>query len=274
MKLRLAPTTARFITSFSMSLPHAVLLTGPEGVGLHTLAEHLARQNGRILADIIPESKTGSSLRAIPVERIRQLYVETRSKLDGTNFVIIDDADHMNHVAQNALLKLLEEPNASICFILTSHTPDKLLPTIRSRVQQCAVAPISEVESKRLLEANGVKDATTIQRLLYVATGLPAELTRLLQNKSAFTQLLERVGRAKLLIEATPYQRLAASVRYMSDRQEALHIIDTALLLLRRSLAANPHPDTIRKIDSFVQASESIRANGNVKLQLARAVVQ
>src|SRR5690242_1796357 len=105
MKLRFAGPTERFITHFENSVSHALLLTGPKGVGLHALARHLAQQNGRIIATLTPIAKTTAAIPAIPVERVRQLYVETRSKLDGQNFVIIDDADAMNHVAQNALLK-------------------------------------------------------------------------------------------------------------------------------------------------------------------------
>jgi len=178
MKLRSAPATERLIANFGVSGGHATLLTGQTGAGLYTLASHLARSNGTLLATIKPEPKTAGSIPTISVERVRELYVETKSRLDGANFVIIDDADSMNHVAQNALLKLLEEPNESIRFILTSHKPDKLLPTIRSRVQTFSVPPISLLDSKRLLTSLGVKDELSEQRLLYVAQGLRAALRR------------------------------------------------------------------------------------------------
>lgn len=273
MKLRVAPTTQRYIDLSGSIDSHATLLTGPVGVGLYTVALHMAESNGRVLATIRPESKTTTSVATIAVERIRQLYVETRSKQDGRYFVIIDDADTMNTVAQNALLKLLEEPNESIRFILTSHRPDALLPTIRSRLQTVALPPVSLLESKRLLNALGVNDALAEQRLLYVAQGLPAELTRLVRNESDFRVLSERVQRARQFVEGSAYQRLALVVASSDDRTGAIKLIDMTVMLLRRSLAVRPDRSSIALIDRLLAASESIRANGNIKAHLAAAVV-
>lgn len=273
MKLRVSTATERFIREYGQSLPHAVLLTGRTGTGLHSLANHLASSNGRLLTTVIPESKS-TAVASIAVERIRQLYIDTRSRLEGKNFVIIDDADTMNHVAQNALLKLLEEPNESICFILTSHSPDKLLPTIRSRTQSFAVPPISQLESKRLLTSLGVTDALVEQRLMYVAQGLPAELSRLMANESDFKTLLERVQRARQLIEGTVYQRVAMCVGFSGDRHEAIRLIEMAILLLRRSLASSSDRGTIDMIERLMRATDAIRGNGNVKLHLTAAMIQ
>lgn len=273
MKLRAASSTERFIEAYFGSLPHAVLLSGRFGVGLKTLAMHLATNGGTVLAVVSPESKS-SSVPSISVERIRELYSETKSRLKGKNFVIIDDADAMGTPAQNALLKLLEEPNESICFILTSHYPDKLLPTIRSRAQGFVVAPVSELDSRRLVKSFGVSDPTTEQRILFVAGGLPAEITRLLTSETDFKKLLERVQQAKSLIEGSTYERITASMRLGADRQEALRIIDMTLLLLRRSLSAAPNTSTMEAIARFIAASESIKANGSIKLHMTRAVVQ
>ncbi len=254
-------------------MPHALLLTGPVGVGLGTLAAHIASINGRTLTTVTAESKS-SALPSISVERIRQLYIETRSKLDGKNFVIIDNADAMNHVAQNSLLKLLEEPNESICFILTSHSPDKLLPTIRSRAQSFVVPPIDQLESTRHLKTLGVDDTLTTQRLMYIAEGLPAELSRLASKKSDFKALSERVQSARQLIEGDQYRRLALVMSLGSDRHETVQLIDTVVLLLRRSLSIRPDRSTMHRIESMMKASDAIRANGNVKLHLAAAMVQ
>jgi DNA polymerase III delta prime subunit len=273
MKLRIAPSTERFIAQFNANPSHAVLLTGGEGTGLFTLAEHISAASGHILNVLKPESKTSTSLPTISVERIRQLYVETRSRLNGDHFVIIDDADTMNHVAQNALLKLLEEPNPSVHFILTSHSPDKLLATIRSRTQTFAVPPIDALESRRLLKGLGVSDTLTEQRLLYVAEGLPAELTRLSRSDGDFKLLAERVQKARQFAEGTPYQRLAVILSMKEDRQGTLKLIEMITMLLRRSINGSPERSTLQLIDRLLESSELIRANGNARLQLCAAVV-
>ena len=270
MKLRLADATERFIPTIVASNAHAVLLTGPVGVGLGTLARHIAHQAGAILADVVPES-TGAALPSISVERIRELYTETRGVHSRRHVVIIDDADAMNHVAQNALLKLLEEPSRSIIFILTTHSPDKLLPTIRSRVQTFSVPPISAIESSRHLKSLGVTDTLTEQRLMFVAEGLPAEMGRLVSNQSDFTSLLERVQIARQFVEGSPYQRLVVVSGFTGDRKAALMFIEMTLMLLRRSLSARPDGSTLSRIQALLDASSAIRMNGNIKLHLSVA---
>ncbi len=273
MKLYLSQGVTEFLDDFSKSLPHAVLLTGPVGAGLGTLAAHMAQTNGTLLVQVAPEVKRTGSLAAISIERIRELYTETRSRQNTPSFVIIDDADAMTTAAQNSLLKLLEEPNESIHFVLTSHSPDRLLPTIRSRVRTLAVPPLSKLESRRLLRAIGIKDELAEQRLLFVADGLPAELTRLAETDGDFKDLSERVNKARRLIEGSTYDRLAAVQSLSEDRAATLKVIETVILLLRRSLASNPDQATLQFIDRLLGASEAIRANGHVRLHLASAVV-
>lgn len=272
MKLRFSESTNRLIETFGIHAPHALLITGPIGVGLKTLAEHLAAAGGQKLAVIEPES-TSSALPSIKVERIRQLYVETRASLDGDYFVIIDEADSMNHVAQNALLKLLEEPNESIHFILTAHQPDRLLATIRSRTQLFSVPLISQIESTRLIKSLGVSDETDQRRLLYVAEGLPAELSRLASNKADFITLAERVQKARQFVQGTSYQRLIEVQTLKDDRYGTIQFIDTVILLLRRSLSGKADASTVRFINRMMEASDAIRSNGNIRLHLSQAAL-
>jgi DNA polymerase-3 subunit delta' len=179
----------------------------------------------------------------------------------------------MTASAQNSLLKLLEEPNESIHFILTSHSPDRLLATIRSRVRTLAVPPLSTLESRRLLHSIGIKDKLAEQRLLFVADGLPAELRRLVETDGDFKELSDRVNKARRLIEGSAYDRLAVVSTLTEDRAGSLKVIETVILLLRRSLTNNPDQATLRFIDRLLGASDAIRANGHVRLHLAAAVV-
>lgn len=273
MKLYISDVTAAFLADFSKSLPHAVLLTGPIGAGLGTLAQHMAQENGELLVHVQPEAKRTGSLAAISTERVRQLYTETRSRQSKASFVIIDDADTMTQSAQNALLKLLEEPNESIHFILTSHSPDRLLATIRSRVRMLAVPPLSTLESRRLLRSIGITDALAEQRLLYVADGLPAELRRLAETEGDFKALSDRVNKARRLIEGSVYDRLAVAHSLTDDRAGTLKLIETVILLLRRSITNNPDQATLRFIERLLDASDAIRANGHLRLHLAAAVL-
>ena len=73
--------------------------------------------------------------REILIEQIRELkrdVIIVPNESDKKAYVI-DDADTMNDNAQNALLKILEEPPSHAVFILRSSSPAELLPTVRSR---------------------------------------------------------------------------------------------------------------------------------------------
>lgn len=273
MNLRLSKQTLQMIEAYGASPTQALLLSGSSGVGLQTLASHIVSLNGTLLARLQPESKTSSSLSSIPVERVRSLYTETRTRLNGLHFVLIDDADKMNHVAQNALLKLLEEPNKSIRFILTSHAPSNLLATIRSRVQEYVVPPISQIDSRRLLNSLGVKGDLAEKQLLYIASGLPAELTRLASNPDTFKTVSQRVSLARQFIEAGTYGRLVIIQTLKDDRAGSIEFIEMIVYLLKRSVASNPNRSSLELINNLLKACNSIRMNGNIRLQLSRAVL-
>ena len=274
MQLRFHPKTTAYLKQLSAFLPQAVLLTGTAGSGLATLARHIAATNGTLLSFLETTTKSStSSLASIRVEQIRELYLGARSHFEQPHFIIIDDADTMNHVAQNALLKLLEEPNSSIHFILTSHSPDLLLSTIRSRLQVFSVPPISELDSRRILTAQSVTSELDERRLLYIANGLPAELTRLATNDTDRSDLFERVQQARRFVEGSTYERLTIAQSLKDDRRGAIELIRLIVLLLRRSIKPDTSRKPIEQIDSLLHAADSIRANGNVRLHLAAAVL-
>ena len=272
--LVLNESTKAFVLQFKAAAPQAQLISGPKGSGLHTLAASLVTQSGTLLSTVTPVRKTPTSLPSISVEQIRSLYEQARTRLNGPHFIVIDDADTMNHSAQNALLKLLEEPNETIHFILTTHSVEKLLPTIRSRVRHFAVPPISQQASSELLKSLGVHDELAVRRLLFIASGLPAELCRMADSPADFKVLGERAATAKAFVEGNTYQRMVVISSLKDDRSGAIELIEVILLMLRKSIGSMNHSHTIRLIDNLISCSESIRANGNIRVQFMRAITK
>ena len=155
-------------------LHHAWLLTGPEGVGKATFAYRAARRLlgappapaygvlgtdpeaavcRQMLARSHPDllvleriGEDGKPRKTIPVDEARRLS-EFFSKSPASaphRVAIIDAADDLNVNAANAVLKTLEEPPPRGVLLLISHSPGKLLPTIRSRCRRLAFAPPPE----------------------------------------------------------------------------------------------------------------------------------
>ncbi|SPH24014.1 DNA polymerase III subunit gamma/tau [Defluviimonas aquaemixtae] len=88
----------------------------------------------------------------ITVDEVRKLrsFLQLSAADGGHRVVIVDAADEMNIAAANALLKMLEEPPAGVTFLLVSHQPSRLLPTIRSR---CRALKLGTLASSDLVEA-------------------------------------------------------------------------------------------------------------------------
>jgi DNA polymerase-3 subunit delta' len=144
-------------------LPGAILLHGPRGVGKATLAFDIARAvfartGDESPAHVAAQMAAGSypNLRllrkaprdtgkgfytAIRVEEVRM----TRGRA-GFRIVVVDAIDDCNPSSANALLKILEEPPSETLFILISHRPGGLLPTIRSRCHAIALRPLSDAQ--------------------------------------------------------------------------------------------------------------------------------
>ncbi len=187
---------------------HAWLLAGPQGVGKASFAAAAARY---LLADAagpnvegegidVPEShpiarliEAGSHpdlrvLERLPRpnsdEQARNINIEQvraiASLLGNTPFmspwraVIIDALDDLERDAANALLKMLEEPPGNTLFLLVSHAPGRLLPTIRSRCRILQFAPLGDDEMQQVIRTLLPKaDEAEAAALVRVAGGAP-----------------------------------------------------------------------------------------------------
>lgn len=169
---------------------HAILIEGPHGIGKATLAFRFAYHvlshpdplsAPDTLSDPDPASalgrqiasgashnllhlsrpvdeKTGKVRAAITVDEVRRAgkFFAQTSGTGNWRIVIIDPADDLNRNAANAILKILEEPPRNAMFLVLTHAPGKLLPTIRSRCLPLSLSPLSENDLARALDNLGV----------------------------------------------------------------------------------------------------------------------
>lgn len=108
--------------------------------------------------EIAEEGKKKPS-KQIKIEQIRALsdFLNVGSHRRGHRVVLIYPAESMNPGAANALLKSLEEPSAGVIFLLVSHQPRRLLPTVRSRCHALALSLPPRAASLRWLKEQGSK---------------------------------------------------------------------------------------------------------------------
>ena len=244
------------------SSAHALLLHGPKGVGLRTIAEHYVAPSYIVSPQLLTKASTVAQ---ISVDQVRELYDITRGKATEVRYILIDDADAMTVPAQNSFLKLLEEPPEATKFILTSHMPDTMLPTIRSRLQEIYITPTSSVNE--IIDV--VTDSARKKQLQFIAGGLAAELTRLVQDEVYFRGTATEATLARKLMEANRYDRLVLLAPEKLDRQSALSLLQRCIQFA--SLSSNI--TSIQRIKALLAAYEAIQVGGNVRLHMAAAMV-
>jgi len=271
--LAIHPATRAILVKLQANLPQSLLLSGQEGVGLYTIAKRLSP--AAIAAILSPHDSKGTPDKngTINVEMIRQLYEQTRAKQTARQIVIIDDAERMSHGAQSAFLKLLEEPGLHTSFILTSHAPESLLPTVRSRVQHIVIQPLPAQQTKEFITGLNITDPTKHTQLLYLASGLPAELVRLTSDVEAFATRAAIVGDARALLQGTAYEKSLVVQKYKSNRTGALELIDSATAMLRRTLSSKPQQSLVSQLEQLLGIRERIASNYNISLQLMQFVL-
>jgi DNA polymerase-3 subunit delta' len=166
-------------------LAHALLLAGPAGSGKRWCATRLAQllacvrapagalrpclscvecqrtergldQDVMVLEPPMDEKK-GERKAEIPVEQVRATRERLTMRTAGTRrVVLVDPADRLSLIAQEALLKTLEEPPPGVTILLLSSRPSFLKPTVRSRSALVRIAPPSPDVLARALERRGL----------------------------------------------------------------------------------------------------------------------
>ena len=195
----------------SGALHHAWLIAGPEGVGKGAFARIAA---ARMLAEAsepqklspgweVPETSQTAHLiaagahpdyrelvrlpkdaakpdealaRSITIAQVRSLQplFATKPSLSNRRVVVIDSIDDLERGGANALLKNLEEPPAGTIFLLVSHAPGQLLPTIRSRCRLLRFEPLPSEQVSAILRSELTDaSASEIEALVRAGEGSP-----------------------------------------------------------------------------------------------------
>ena len=148
------------------TLSHAYLFVGPPLIGKRTTAQFLAAklletpfEKVKIHPDFLfvkreKNEKTEKTKKNIDVEQIRKLrsFFSLGSYSKKHKIAIIDNAEHMNANASNALLKTLEEPGKNNILFLITTDPKNLPSTIVSRTQVLYFLPAEKTEIEKMIE--------------------------------------------------------------------------------------------------------------------------
>lgn len=240
---------------------HGWILAGPKGIGKASFARALAlrlladaagpaiEQGGLFVpenhpirrlieasahpdyAELAPLEKETGTARNISVDQVRglQRLIQSAPSLSTRRVVVIDSADDLERGAANALLKTLEEPPADMIFLLVSHAPGRLLPTIRSRCRTLRFDPLDAATMRAVLKASDeTQSPQEVDALVRAGEGSPGQALRYAGlNLSEIEQVLSSLathgdeGNRQRLALAKALALKAAKPRYEAFLERA-----------------------------------------------------
>jgi DNA polymerase-3 subunit delta' len=275
-------------------LHHAWLLAGPQGMGKAAFAARAARflvthgngGEGRSVAlddvgdsaadrlvaagnhpEILlltrqPKDKGKDLARNITIDQIRGLIRRLHFSLSLGHWrvIIVDAIDDLETDAANALLKTLEEPPAQTVFILVSHSPGRLLPTIRSRCRTLRFQPVErDVMAAWLHELRPMTEMAEVRATVAASGGVPGKALALIDSDVGAME-------KKLLAIATsgdPGNRLrealAREVGGTSNRPRLELVIDIVPGLLARLARERPVAEIAPVLAQWDRIQRTIR---------------
>ncbi|MBY8336124.1 DNA polymerase III subunit delta' [Alteriqipengyuania sp. NZ-12B] len=253
----------------SPRMHHAWILAGKKGLGKHDFAFAAARELVAIgrdapVADNDPDIQLLTHLpkddkeakkaekgeafetkRNISIDQIRamQARLTTRPTLGAFRAIIIEPADDLERSAANALLKSLEEPPAGTFFLLVTHRPGLLLPTIRSRARILRFNPLSMGAVEDALRAAGDHaDPAEITLAARASGGAPgAALSFIAQDLAPAEALMRQIaseGDPAFVLRG----KLGEEIGARPDRARLSATLDLARTVLAQKLES---PDSI-----------------------------
>ena len=249
--------------ALSGRLHHAWLMAGPAGIGKETLAwrftrwllagmpeapkgkpplyiepthpvfRRVAAESHADLLTIDADTLRGDRKRNdINVDAARLIpgFMNKTAAEGGWRVVVVDGVETMNLQAQNAILKVLEEPPARAILLLVSSAPARLLPTIRSRCRKLDLFPLGDAEMQALL-ARLLPDAPAVDRakLAEMAEGSPGRAMQLAEGDGLELQALVEDCLANLK-RPDPARFHAVAERCLADRGGSAFVTFMALL--------------------------------------------
>ena len=263
----------------SNKLPNKILLSGKKGIGKSTLAYHLInyalstnedfiydKENLSInnnnktfkliqnkshpnfyLIDLINEKKS------IDIGQIREMITYTNKSSFNTKprFILIDNIENLNKNSVNALLKIVEEPNENIFFILIHNNEKNILPTLKSR---CLTFKINLSFDESINISNKLVNTNVFDLInrdlltVYDTPGYLIQLINFANEKKIDLMNYDLTTFLKLLINDSYYKK-NKFVKQLIIKFIELYFLKNYLISNKKKLLINVYQNFLKKIN-------------------------
>ncbi len=253
------------------TLFQSYIFFGEIGVGKFTFADYLANylEFGSFSKPTIPRSETmiltvSGGKESIGIDAIRdaKYFLSKQPSASAYRTVIVDGADNLTDQAQNALLKISEEPPAHGLLILITANLDNLLPTLQSRFHKIYFPRLPEERIKKYL---GSVLKLGEEEAIRIAANSFGRIGRALQLRSDD----ERAIRADVL---KAIKNISAARQLVTDNLDDPDRLNAIIKEMIAELARNPERNTATLRELVERAAINNLLNANKRLQLEAAL--
>lgn len=265
--------------------PNVLLLIGDAGAGKDAIA---AQMLVRLLGDAPPQSifvDTPTSIwlgveTAPMIDDVRRVHGFISLKTFGDNIVrravVLRQVDQMSDEAQNAMLKMLEEPPADTLFLLLAENKTHIRPTVLSRARMIHITPVT-IESALSYFSDIHPD--TVRKMYMMTGGMPGLMSQLLLSDDPHP-ITSAMDTAKRLLSEQTYARLVMLESLSADKSQLALILRAIEQIYRHSLLqslsrGDKTAATVwhRRLSTVHISLEMIGNNPNYKLLLTRLLM-
>lgn len=246
--------------------PHALIIEGEEGIGKKTLAKDIAcalvcRGNDKPCGECSQRKKAIGAIHPdiseyIPAGTANSFHVDTVRNIINDAYVQPNEADYkiyilanahcMNQNAQNALLKILEEPPKYVVFILTTNSKSALLSTVLSRSVCVSLEGVDIERAANYITSHCENvDYNTAKKTVETFNGNIGKAIDSLQD-SKTSELVDVCNKiCKALTTSNEYEMMTLCSVFQKDRQGVVFACDLLKSIFRDALFAGESSEHI-----------------------------
>jgi DNA polymerase-3 subunit delta' len=235
------------------NIPHALLFSGIEKIGKKKVAVEFIKsifcekEKGfcgecyscrSIDSSSFPDlSIIEAKDRNIEIEEVRDLQnrLSLKSYNNSLKIGIIDDAHLMRKDAQNALLKVLEEPKGDTLLILITSYPQMLLPTVRSRLEEIKFSIVSRKEIEDYLISLGAKEEKA-KEIALISSGQIGKAIEFFNDEDKLNFFNKAVKDIVSLARSEMYKRFDFAKEFKENQDEIVNVLDVWERFMRREI--------------------------------------
>jgi DNA polymerase-3 subunit delta' len=279
-------------------LNHAYLFYGPSGVGKAALSQSFAQVLSctsrdpddpsvacgvcRACRNVVRGAHPDVEVFSIESEarlaekpgRVSSLGIDTVRRLRASisllplessrRIMIIEDAETLPEPAQQALLKLLEEPPSSVIFLLLADEPESLLETVRSRCEGVQLRSVSTATIESMLYDTGV-EASLASEIAELSHGLSSWALSAAKDAKTLQARRDEREAARSWLSSSPYDRLVGAYKlggqFSKRRSETVRSVQSVISVLREEMLQLASPEQYPSFTNALPFAQDVTAH-------------